>query len=48
MDLGLIEVLFFFGAVLALAFWELWSVRRPAKRKRPSASEKADDRDSDS
>lgn len=27
MSLGLIEVLLFFGVVMALAIWELWSVR---------------------
>jgi hypothetical protein len=34
MHLGLIEMLFFFGAVLAWALWELWSVRPGRKPDR--------------
>jgi hypothetical protein len=43
-DLGLIELLFFFGAVLAWAVWELWSVRRPRQKKGPSVDGGGDDR----
>lgn len=38
MDAALIELLFSFGIILALAFWELWRTPRPDR----------DDDDSDS
>ena len=30
---GMIEMLFSFGVVLALAFWELWRTPRPTRRR---------------
>lgn len=34
-DFALIEMLFAFGVVLALALWQLWDVR-PSKDRKPS------------
>lgn len=32
MNLGLVELLFVFGSVLAIAFWELYSLHRDGKK----------------
>jgi len=39
-DLALIEMLFSFGVVLALAIWELWRTPRPDEPEKESASTK--------
>lgn len=45
MEAGLVEMAFSFGVVLAIAFWQLWTVR-PGKDKHKEKKQDSEDRTS--
>ncbi|HEX7719213.1 MAG TPA: hypothetical protein VF389_05355 [Woeseiaceae bacterium] len=45
MDFGLIEMAFTFGVVLALAFWELFNVRKSRDKPADDSSDNSAEKD---